>query len=78
MVFKEEISMVKVQTITLMTAAFGFVAALFWKDAISSMINTYIPQGETWPYMVFSALIVTVIAVIVIILVTKYIGKVEK
>ena len=78
MVLKKEISMVKTQVITMMTAAFGFVAALFWKDAIGSMIDSYIPQGETWPYMVLSAVIVTILVVIITVLLAKYFGEEKK
>ena len=29
------------QLVTLIVSSFGFVAALFWRDAIKSMIETY-------------------------------------
>jgi len=62
----------KRQITNLVTAAFGFVAALAWNDAIKAMINTFIPQQNAWPYMVLNAAVVTVIAVVAILLISKY------
>lgn len=56
----------------LITAAFGFVAALSWNDAIKSMINAFIPSQNAWPYLVLNAVVVTAIAVIAIVLISKY------
>ena len=66
------------QLVTLIVSSFGFVAALFWRDAIKSMIETYIPHGETWPAMMISAIIVTVIVVFVTYLITKTLKKEEQ
>jgi len=63
---------VKKQITNLVTAAFGFVAALSWNDAIKAMITNFIGTASAWPYMVLNAVVVTVIAVIAIVLISKY------
>jgi len=63
---------VKKQITNLVTAAFGFVAALAWNDAIKAMITSFIGAAAAWPYMVLNAVVVTVIAVIAIVLISKY------
>jgi len=65
-------SEVKKQVTNLVTAAFGFVAALSWNDAIKAMITSFIGTAQSWPYMLLSAVVVTVIAVIAIVLISKY------
>ena len=62
---------VKKQVAVLVTTAFGLVAALFWNDAIKAMINSYIPAGNAWPYMMVSAVVVTIVAVLAIIMIAK-------
>ena len=65
-------SEVKKQVTNLVTAAFGFVAALSWNDAIKAMMTAFIGTAEAWPYMVLNAVVVTIIAVIAIVLISKY------
>jgi len=64
--------------VTALTAAFGFVIALFWRDAIQEGIDDILVSlnitGEAYLYKVVAALIVTVIAVIGIMVVNKW-GK---
>ena len=69
---KELRSQFKKQIVTLLTAAFGFVAALSWNDAIKSMITTFIPQQNAWPYMVLNAVVVTVIVVLALYAISRY------
>jgi phosphate/sulfate permease len=69
--FKKEVA-------TLMIGAFGFVSALFWRDAISELISSYVPEGSTWPYMMLSALIVTVISIVAVFFISKYLNPKEK
>jgi uncharacterized membrane protein YidH (DUF202 family) len=61
---------------TLMTAAFGMIAALAWNEAIKALIKEAF--GETGnallPLFVY-AIIVTIIAVICIILISRSLGK---
>lgn len=53
------------------TAAFAFVAALAWNDAIKNFINHFIKAGSGLVSQVIYALIVTVLAV----LATYLLGK---
>lgn len=68
----------KDKVITLVISAFGLCAALFWNDAISSIIKELLPEGNTWPYKLFSAIFVTFIAVFAIYFVTKLFGEKKK
>lgn len=60
---------------TLMTAAFGFVAALAWNTAITALINKYLSSGDTLMGDFIYAIIVTVIAVIAIVWIGRVLGK---
>lgn len=60
---------------TLMTAAFGMVAALAWNTAIKALIDQYITAGnELLGYFVY-AVIVTVIAVVAIMAISRSLKK---
>jgi len=63
---------IKGVTLTLIISSFGFVMALFWRDAIKDTITAYIPQGEGLAYQYVAAIIVTIIAVIAIYIMSKY------
>ena len=58
---------------SLITAAFGLVAALAWNSAIQSIFVRIFGESSSIPAMVGYAIIVTVIAVIA----TIWIGKVH-
>jgi hypothetical protein len=63
---------------SLVTSAFGFVAALFWRDAIQALLEqTFgIQRGEGfWIIQVLIALGVTLLAIIVIFSMSKTLGK---
>lgn len=45
------------------TAAFAFVAALAWNNAIQGLINRFIAPGSGLRSMIYYAIIVTVLAV---------------
>jgi len=62
----------KKQLVTLMTAAFGFVAALFWQTAIKDLIAAFVPAADTWQYEIIAAVAVTLIAVLAIFLISRY------
>ncbi|MFH0834950.1 MAG: DUF5654 family protein [Candidatus Micrarchaeota archaeon] len=66
------------RTLTIVTTAFGVVAALFWQTAISDMIRTYIPTTGIWQYELIAALLVTAMAVTAIYLIGRWSGKGEK
>jgi hypothetical protein len=56
----------------LMTAAFAFVAALAWNQAIQDAVKKYLSAGDGLTGEFIYAIIITIIAVIAII----YIGRV--
>lgn len=58
----------------LFTAAFGFVAALAWNNAIQSLIDRYISEGSGLRSKFYYAVIVTVIAVVI----TYYLGRLNQ
>ncbi len=60
------------QLVALVTAAFAFVAALFWNTAITDTIKALLPvTGTAWMYEIVSAVIVTVVAVVVVYSLSK-------
>lgn len=61
---------------TFITGAFAFVAALVWRDAIQSIldmvvIKTYIPIHVEWVLNLTTAIIISFIAVIAIMLISR-------
>ena len=60
---------------TLITAAFGLVAALAWNGAIQEIFKNLFGTQETLIAMIIYAVIVTVIAVIITIWIGKIAGK---
>jgi len=63
------------KTITqFVTAAFAFVAALAWNNAIQGLINRFIAPGSGLRSMIYYAIIVTVLAVVV----TYILGKMNQ
>ena len=56
---------------TAIISSFGFVIALFWRDAISETISQLIPEGEGLFYSYLVAAVVTVVGVLVIYLVSR-------
>jgi uncharacterized BrkB/YihY/UPF0761 family membrane protein len=63
---------------TLMTAAFGMIAALAWNTAITALIKKYFPiEGDTVIPLVIYAVVITVVAVICIIAIVRTLGKLK-
>jgi hypothetical protein len=60
---------------TLMTVAFGLIAALAWNDAIKAIIATLIPKGNGITGLLIYAVIVTIVAVVATILIARALGK---
>ncbi len=56
---------------TLITAAFGLVAALAWNDTIKKAIDRFFPAGNGLRSMFIYAILVTILAVVV----TYWLGK---
>jgi ABC-type enterochelin transport system permease subunit len=62
----------------LMTAAFGFIAALAWNGAIVATIAKYLTTGDGLTGLYIYAIIVTIIAVIAGVLIARALGKAKK
>ncbi|MHA2061592.1 MAG: DUF5654 family protein [Candidatus Sifarchaeia archaeon] len=59
---------------TLVTAAFGFVAALAWNSAIQEIFKMYFGTQSNIPAMLAYAIVVTLFAVFI----TLWIGKIAE
>lgn len=62
----------------LITAAFGFTAALAWNSAIQAILAEFFAQKEGIASMLTYAIVVTVIAVIATIWIGKIAEKIKK
>lgn len=76
---KEQAQEVKgqvLQTIaTLMTTAFGLIAALAWNEAIKAIILAYVPKGDGMTGLLIYAVIITIIAVVATIIIGRAIAQ---
>ena len=61
---------------TAIVAAFGFLIALVWKDVITEYVNTLVSYSPVQGKL-FSALIITIIGVIGILIMTSLLSKKE-
>lgn len=72
----------KKQTITAMVAAFGFLIALVWRDAIQAYVKDVVLslsiEGPEKIILLYTAIITTLIAVLGILLITRWGKKEEK
>ena len=68
---------IKKQTLTLMVAALGFVAALVWKDAIKAWLLPLYEDSSGATGLTIAALVVTIVVVVVTIILTKLLGEKE-
>ena len=69
---------IKKQTLTLMTAALGFVAALVWKDAISAWLAPLYESADGAMSLTIAALVVTIVVVVVTIILSKLFAPKEE
>jgi hypothetical protein len=76
-VMNDLVAQIRKQTLTLMIAAFGFVAALVWKDAISAWLAPLYADSNGAMGLTIAALVVTVVVVIAGIILTKVLGEKE-
>lgn len=53
------------QTQTLVTTAFGLIAALAWNTAITTLVHAFLPTGSELVMLFVYALVVTALAVFV-------------
>jgi hypothetical protein len=69
------------QMLTLSTSAFGLVAALAWNSVIQEFVNTYIkkwlPSGSGILSLLIYAVIVTLLAVLVTLQLSRIVNKVS-
>lgn len=63
------------QLAALITAAFGLVAALAWNGAIQAIFKAVFKTADSVPAMLVYAVVVTIIAVIVTIRISKIAEK---
>lgn len=74
--FKEVEVEVKKHIITAVVAALGFMIALFWRDAIQSMLDEILIMlnltQKVFYYKIIAAIIVTLICVFAIVVVAKF------
>lgn len=75
---KEVIEEIKKQTLTLMIAAFGFVAALIWKDAISAWLAPLYKDASGAMNLTIAAFVVTIVVVIITIILAKLLAPKAK
>ncbi|WP_405267716.1 DUF5654 family protein [Methanobrevibacter sp.] len=61
--------------LALITTAFAFVAGEAWNSAIQSLIETFVGTGDALPSLFTYAIIVTIIAVVVTVLIARVAGK---
>ncbi len=62
---------IKKQTLILITAALGFVAALIWKDAVSAWLKPLYESAEGATGLTIAAIVITVVVVIITIILAK-------
>ncbi|WP_414469724.1 DUF5654 family protein [Methanobacterium sp. ACI-7] len=60
---------------TLMTTAFGLIAALAWNEAIKAIILQFFPKGDGLTGLLIYAILITIIAVIATIIIGRAIAK---
>lgn len=72
-------SEIKKNTLTAILAAFGFIIALVWRDAIQEIITEIVKRfgidGTGYIYQIITAMLVTIICVMGILFVSKLKGQ---
>ena len=71
----EVTKMIMETILALITTAFAFVAGEAWNSAIQKLIESFVGTGDAIPSLLTYAIIVTVIAVIVTVLIARIAGK---
>lgn len=62
---------------TLMTAAFGLIAALAWNEAIKELIAQFFTAGDALMGLFVYAILVTIIAVVAGLLISRSLAKLK-
>lgn len=69
------------QMLTLSTSGFGLVAALAWNNVIQEFVNGYVkkflPQGSGMTSLLIYAVVVTMLAVLVTLQLSRFLRKLE-
>ena len=63
--------------LTILISSFGFVAALFWRDAIKELILRFVPESEGLTFYFAAAIIATIISIIVIYILARLMREEE-
>ncbi|WP_407454561.1 DUF5654 family protein [Methanobrevibacter sp.] len=71
----EVTKMIMETVLALITTAFAFVAGEAWNSAIQKLIESFVGTGDAVPTLLTYAIIVTIIAVIVTVLIARVAGK---
>ena len=71
----EVTKMIMETILALITTAFAFVAGEAWNSAIQKLIESFIGSGDALPSLLTYAIIVTVVAVIVTVLIARIAGR---
>ena len=71
----EVTKMIMETVLALITTAFAFVAGEAWNSAIQKLIESFVGTGDAVPSLITYAIIVTIIAVIVTVLIARIAGK---
>lgn len=75
-IMASEISKMIMETmLTLITTAFAFVAGLAWNEAIQKLIEEFYTAGGAVTGLLIYAVIVTIVAVVVTVLLARIAGK---
>ena len=76
---KKQVKGQVLQTIaTLITTAFGLIAALAWNEAIKAIILQFLPKGSDLTGLLIYAVLITIIAVVATILIGRAIAQPEE
>ena len=67
--------LIRETSVALITTAFAFVAGEAWNSAIQKLIETVIGTGDALPSLFTYAIVVTIIAVIVTVLIARIAGR---
>lgn len=66
------------QLYTFISSALGFVAALFWRDALVQILRDFLPYTEQWFPKLITAILISIFAIIGILLVNEVLMRKDK
>jgi hypothetical protein len=74
---KQVLTETRKQTLTLMTTALGFVAALVWKDAMQAWLAPLYADASGAMGLTYAAIVVTVVIVVLTMIITRVLAPKE-